>query len=1051
MISRRARFFSGLLIAVMVAFAAGAAPRVVINEIHYNPAAKRPLEFVELHNPTAAEMNLSGWTLQKFTFPPNTMIPAHGFAVVAQDPDACEKEFGFRPLGPLPGRLSHRGEKIVLRNGRKEIVDEVSYGVGFPWPTAANGVGSSLERVNPDLPSANPGSWRSAGFPVVAPISAGTIFIPAEDKRWRWRKGTNEASQPLVAWRQLDFVEDGSWQTGQTSIGYADDDDNTVLTDMQGRYSSLFLRHTFVMGTKIPPALLLRIRVDDGCIVWINGTEVGRFHIRAGEIPFNGLAENHEAGDEFEETLLDQVARFSVPGTNLLAVQVFNASLKSSDLTIDAELRTPEGSPRGRRPTPGTINSVFAVAALPSITAVSHQPAAPKSGEPVLVTARVADGSGVQDVTVQLQFVEPGIYVRKTDAQFQTNWITVPMRDDGRNGDVRAGDGVFTATVPGEMQRHRRLARYRINVTTKSGLHLRAPFADDPSPNFAWFVYDGVPAWTGASQPGRTPPVTFPAEFLRTVPAYHLLARTEDVARSQWDGGANRKRFLGTLIYEGRVYDHIQFHNRGTGSAYISGKNKWGFKFNHGHELIARDLHGRAYESTWDSLNLNPGLSTPYLPVLAGIAGLDEAFAFRAFQLAGVPSANTFWIQFRVIDSAAESSTNSQYDGDLRGLYLAIEDMDGALLKERGLPDGNIYSIQNGRKHLARGAVTDNSDWNQFLNGVRNEHPEPWWRTNVNLPAYYSFHAISRVVGNVDVRPDGNHGYYRHPDGCWAPYPWDLDMLFAPRTHQPGYIDAIRSLNAPALRIEFMNRAREILDLFCADAAPDGGQVGQLVDELSQVLMPAGFTNNWGQLDAAVWNWNPHQNQKGLFYQNPAASQYSGGDWQRTLKTPDLPGFCRFLVEFCTDSRPQKNYAPNDGNQLGYGFGYLQHESKDQTVPDTPVVRASDAPGLAAKQPKFEVTPFASPVTNKFAAVQWRVGEISAPGLPGYVAGQPRRYEIEPYWIGEELKTPQATFRPPAKTFVAGHTYRVRARYLDHTGRWSHWSAPVQFVAKGKE
>ncbi len=1029
-----------------ITFAHGATPPVVINEIHFDPADKRPLEFVELHNTTATDVRLEGWTLDKFSFPSNAAIRSHDFVVVAQDVEAFATEFGFQPLGPLPGKLSNGGEKLTLRDARKKVVDEVRYGVGFPWPTAANGAGPSLERIHPQLPSADPASWRSAGFPAVAPVTAGTIFLPAEAAGWRWRKGTNEASQPAELWRRSDFVEDTTWHTGQTSIGYEDGDDRTVLTDMQGRYSSIFLRHPFVVNGKLPPALLLRVRVDDGCIAWINGREVARFHVRPGEIPFNGVAQSHEAGESFEEKWIENAASLLVPGTNLLALQAFNASRNSSDLTIDAELRTPEGATRGRRPTPGATNSVFSAVVPPSITDVAHAPAQPKSGDAVLVTARVADADGGREVTLEMQVLAPGAYLRRTDAGFRTNWVSLPMRDDGREGDLRAKDGVFTARVPSEVQRHRQLVRYRIRAIGHAGLEVRVPYPDDSVPNFAWFVYDGVPAWTGANQPGKTPPVNFPAEFLRTIPSYHLLAQAEDAARSQWDGSANRRPFYGTLVYDGRVYDHIQFHNRGTGSTYISGKNKWGFKFNRTHELAARDIHGRRYAHTWDSLNLNPGLSTPYLPVHAGIAGLDEAIAFRAFQLAGVPAANSHWIELRVIDSAAESSPADQYAGDLRGLYLAIQDMDGALLRERSLPDGNIYSMQSGRKHLARGAAQDGSDWNQFLNGVRNEQPEAWWRTNLDLSTYYSFHAINRVIGNVDLRPDGNHGYYRHPDGRWAPFPWDHDMMLVPRTHQPGHIDAIRCLNVPALKLEFRNRAREILDLFCADATPDGGQVGQLVAELSRVLMPAGFTNNWGQLDAAVWNWNPHQNQKGVFYQNPATGNHFGGAWQRTLATADLAGFCRYIVEFCTDSRPEKNYAPNDGDQRGYGFGYLQHEAKDARIPATPEIRYTGPPGFPTARLSFAVTPFSSPATNRFAAMQWRIGEISAPGRPGYEAGQPWRYEIEPHWMSQELVTPETVFQIPAHVCVANHSYRARARYKDHTGRWSHWSAAAEFV-----
>ena len=199
---RLRRFFP--LLAVLgftLGIAHGATPRVVINEIHFNPANKRPLEFVELHNPTEKDIRLEGWSLGKFSFPSNAVIAARGFTVVAQHPDAFTNEFGFQPFGPLPGKLSNHGEKLTLRDARQNVVDEVHSGVGFPWPTAAHGAGPSLERIHPQLPSQDPASWRSAGFPAVAPVTAGTIFLPSESTGWRWRKGLNEASQPVTAWR----------------------------------------------------------------------------------------------------------------------------------------------------------------------------------------------------------------------------------------------------------------------------------------------------------------------------------------------------------------------------------------------------------------------------------------------------------------------------------------------------------------------------------------------------------------------------------------------------------------------------------------------------------------------------------------------------------------------------------------------------------------------------------------------------------------------------------------------------------------------------------
>ncbi|MBI5385456.1 MAG: lamin tail domain-containing protein [Verrucomicrobia bacterium] len=847
-----------------------AAERVVINEIHFDPPEKKPLQFIELFNPGTAAVGLAGWSLNGFPFTNGARVGANGFVVVARHPAAFEREFGFRPFGPLPEKLGHHRDAVTLRDAAGQTVDAVNYSTGFPWPTVAEGAGPSMERVHPSLPGDEPGSWRSAG-----------------------------------------------------------------------------------------------------CLA---------------------------------------------------------------------------ATSQSKRPSPGKQNSVFSPNPPPLFREIIHKPPQPKSGEAVTVTARVAAPAGLKSVTLELQVVEPGRYLRKTDPAYATNWQSLPMRDDGREGDARAGDGVFTTVVPAEIQKHRRLVRYRLNAVDHAGSGLRVPYADDESPNFAWFVYDGLPAWTGASRPGRTPPMIFSPEFLGTLPAYHLLARAEDVERSQWDGNSDKKRFSGMMVYDGRVYDHIQFRNRGKASTYVAGKNKWGFKFNRGHEFQARDLWGKPYQQTWDSFNMNP-CSSPWAPVNRGMAGMDEAVSFRAYHLAGVPSPSTHWIQFRVVDAAEEAPARSQYDGDLWGLYHVVQDPDGAWLHERGLPDGNVYYPESGRKHLAEGMPADDSDWHKFTAGPRG-HAESWWRTNLDLPVYYSFHALNRVLGNVDLRPGANHYFYRPPDGRWAVVPWDLDMMFIPKTHQPGFIDQTRCLDVPALRREYQERAREILDLFCADASPNGGQIGQLVDELAAVLCPPGQARSWPELDMAMWNWHPRSHAHGAFYVNPCGDNRFGGSWTRTLATPDFAGFRKYIVDFCTDSRPTKRYAPNDGDQRGYGFGYLWFGSRDDKVLPRPAVQYAGPTGFPAKELMFKLSASASPqATSPVVAIQWRVGRLSAPGLAGYQPGQPRRYELEPFWTSEEIAPSSSQGRLPADLCKPGHTYRVRARCKDASGRWSHWSEPVQFVA----
>ncbi len=166
-------------------------------------------------------------------------------------------------------------------------------------------------------------------------------YLQAADSSWRYRRGTSEPSNPLHEWRKLGFNEDASWFTGQTPIGYGDGDDNTVLSDMPGSYSTVYLRHGFnINAGSIPARLTLRVYVDDGAIVWINGTEVARLFVTTGFKPFNAIAAVHEA--QWQDITLDNPADFLLEGENVLAIHAINQHPSSSDFSIDAELISPQ-------------------------------------------------------------------------------------------------------------------------------------------------------------------------------------------------------------------------------------------------------------------------------------------------------------------------------------------------------------------------------------------------------------------------------------------------------------------------------------------------------------------------------------------------------------------------------------------------------------------------------------------------------------------------------------------------------------------------------------
>jgi hypothetical protein len=86
-------------------------------------------------------------------------------------------------------------------------------------------------------------------------------------------------------------------------------------------------------------------------------------------------------------------------------------------------------------PTPWTAN-VEDTNLPPAITNVEHLPASPGLNVAVRVTARIEDASGVASASV---FYRPA-----------TVFLETPMYDDGTNGDLVAGDHIYTAILPGQ-------------------------------------------------------------------------------------------------------------------------------------------------------------------------------------------------------------------------------------------------------------------------------------------------------------------------------------------------------------------------------------------------------------------------------------------------------------------------------------------------------------------------------------------------------------------------------------------------------------------------
>jgi len=617
------------------------------------------------------------------------------------------------------------------------------------------------------------------------------------------------------------------------------------------------------------------------------------------------------------------------------------------------------GSWRSADPTPTKHNeTVYLENTPPHIRQVKHSPKQPKSGEVVTVTAKVTDADGVADVTLSHQIVESGSYINIKDSQYYTNWTNITMHDDGLNGDAIAGDDIYSTQLPGSIQIHRRLLRYRITVTDSGGRGLLVPYIDDPQPNFAYFVYDGVPDWYGAIQPGVSPVVRYGTDVMRSLPVYQLISKNTDIENCTWRqryGGSDYK-WNGTLVYDGKVYDHIRYRARGGVWRYAMGKNMWKFDFNRGHSFQARDDYGRKYDTTWDKLNFSACIQQGDYQH-RGEQGMFEAAAFKLFNMMGSEASKTNWLQFRVIDEVVESGP-TQYDGDFWGLYMTLEQMDGRFLNEHNLPDGNLYKMEGYSGDLNNQGpthVTNGSDLSAFMSGYGSRPSEAWWDQNVNLAGYLGYRCVVEGVHHGDIGYGKNWFFYLNPQtNKWSMLSWDVDLTWANNMYGNGedvFKNQGRIFSNSNILIEYQNRLREFHDLLY-----NADQLYQVLDDLADIIDPPTGGPTFVDADRAMWDFNPIMTSG---YIN--GSKAGQGRFYQRAATKDFRGMVQIM----------KNYAVSNYREFDTYF-------EDSSIPHTPVVTATCPSTYPINSLTFEANPFGDPQgSGTFAAMKWRIAEVT--------------------------------------------------------------------------
>jgi hypothetical protein len=192
--------------------------------------------------------------------------------------------------------------------------------------------------------------------------------------------------------------DDRFWNNGPARLGYGGDGERTTVSYGQNpnaKFITTWFRKAFTAsGPAVFDGLLLRLLRDDGAVVYLNGTEIYRNHIQPGLVSWNSLATATVDGPAEQTPIEVRLGPAGLlAGTNVIAVEIHQASVASSDLAFDLALiglrdtNTSEGiyltspSDGAHFNAPGSVPlSSYAVASEP-ITLVEYFDGAMKIGE----------------------------------------------------------------------------------------------------------------------------------------------------------------------------------------------------------------------------------------------------------------------------------------------------------------------------------------------------------------------------------------------------------------------------------------------------------------------------------------------------------------------------------------------------------------------------------------------------------------------------------------------------------------------------------------------
>lgn len=704
-------------------------------------------DWIEIRNAGDEALDLAGYHLTdkaddptKWAFPASTLLgPDEYLVVFASGEDTVD------PLGywHTNFKLSAGGEYVGLAEPGGATLSEFNAG-GEEYP--------------PQLTDISYG--RGGGL-------ATTLFAASDSYSYQVPNNSGLGT----TWTEVAFnAAANGFGTGSGGLGYEDSPgstinyNNEIQTYVSTNTTSAYIRREFDLDSASDvQTLTLSLTYDDGFAAYLNGTYLFGVNNPA-SLTHNSVANGGRQDAEVllpSEFSLNDYLPLLQDGPNVLAFHALNEmnGVKSSDMLLVAGLTASiEASSSGQigylaSATPGEANTQR-IDLGPIIDEVEFTPESAAPGTPIVVTAQIAPSDfPVVASTARLH------YRRMFDAE-----ASVVMLDNGTGADEEAGDGVFTATIPGLAQVGE-MIRWYVTAEDTEGTLGRAPRFANPVDSAEYFG-------TVVADPSASDDLPVMYWFV------------EDEAAAQTRPGTRA-----SLYYLGEFYDNIQvdLHGQSTASDDFP-KKSFDFDSNTGQKFkIAEGLNRHS----------DFNLLTNY----ADQSKLRHSTAYGAFAEAGAAHHLAFPISIH-------------RNGEFYALYDFVEDGDTEYLERLGLdPDGALYKVNNNLEDSNSAIVNvekksreyeDRSDLEEVVQAddLTGFAATQWDYDNLDMASVVNYLAMQTIVANNDF---GHKNQYLYRDSneteLWQFLVWDLDLSFGhrwnPNVSPPYFDDALITTTNP--------------------------------------------------------------------------------------------------------------------------------------------------------------------------------------------------------------------------------------------------------------